>query len=252
ARLSRVSRTSPPRSGAWSPRGAKQQDRRPRLPQHAPRDPAAETRREPARPRRRYRMASAKARAEPTGPEGRPSRGLGDPRRPRPAHRGSRDRTPPRTSRSRPWLLPSPLLGGWTPAAGGVFTRVPEAGRARLDPRLQLDLVPVRVTEVEGRPVAVGAIALDDTPLERDALLGERPGDVLEVLAADREADVVESSRGPPGAGGQEVDEVVAEAELDERQFLVHAIESAAEDLFVEAPGARLVAHPEHHVVEPE
>src|SRR5213080_2754247 len=103
-----------------------------------------------------------------------------------------------------------------------------------LDPRLQLDLVPVRVTEVEGRPVAVGAIALDDTPLERDALLGERPGDVLEVLAADREADVV------------------AEAELDERQFLVHAIESAAEDLFVEAPGARLVAHPEHHVVEPE
>src|SRR3989441_11131295 len=121
-----------------------------------------------------------------------------------------------------------------------------------LDPRLQLDLVPVRVTEVEGRPVAVGAIALDDTPLERNALLGERPGDVLEVLAADREADVVESSRGPPGAGGQEVDEVVAEAELDERQFLVHAIESAAEDLFVEAPGARLVAHPEHHVVEPE
>src|SRR2546429_1194164 len=121
-----------------------------------------------------------------------------------------------------------------------------------LDPRLQLDLVPVRVTEVEGRPVAVGAIALDDTPLERDALLGERPGDVLEVLAADREADVVESSRGLPGAGGQEVDEVVAEAELDERQFLVHAIESAAEDLFVEAPGARLVAHPEHHVVEPE
>src|SRR3989441_8204633 len=121
-----------------------------------------------------------------------------------------------------------------------------------LDPRLQLDLVPVRVTEVEGRPVAVGAIALDDTPLERDALLGECPSDVLEVLAADREADVVESSRGLPGAGGQEVDEVVAEAELDERQFLVHAIESAAEDLFVEAPGARLVAHPDHHVVEPE
>src|SRR2546425_3423326 len=107
------------------------QDRRPRLPQHAPRDPAAEPRREPARPRRRYRKASAKARAEPTGPEGRPSRGLGDPRRPRPAHRGSRGRTPPRTSRPRPWLLPSPLLGGWTPGAGGVFTRVPEAGRAR-------------------------------------------------------------------------------------------------------------------------
>src|SRR5256712_13744626 len=121
-----------------------------------------------------------------------------------------------------------------------------------LDPRLQLDLVPVRVTEVEGRPVAVGAIAVDDTPLERDALLGECPSDVLEVLAADREADVVESSRGLPGAGGQEVDEVVAEAELDERQVLVHAIESAAEDLFVEAPGASLVAHPEHHVVEPE
>src|SRR2546425_2902979 len=121
-----------------------------------------------------------------------------------------------------------------------------------LDPRLQLDLVPVRVTKIEGGPVAVGAIALDDAPLYRNALLGDRPGDGLEVLAADREADVVESSRRLPGAGGQEVDEVVAEAELNERQLLVHAIEGAAEDFFVEAPGARLVAHPEHHVVEPE
>src|SRR2546428_6607446 len=72
-----------------------------------------------------------------------------------------------------------------------------------LDPRLQLDLVPVRGTEVEGRPAAVGAIALDDTPLERDALLGERPSDVLEVLAADRGADVGGCSRGLVRARGK-------------------------------------------------
>src|SRR5207247_10230653 len=82
-----------------------------------------------------------------------------------------------------------------------------------LDPRLQLDLVPVRVTEVEGRPVAVGAIALDDAPCERAALLGERPGDVLEVLAADREADVVQTSRSLPEPGGHDVHAVVATAD---------------------------------------
>src|SRR3989442_11659938 len=92
-------------------------------------------------------------------------------------------------------------------------------------------------------------------PLRRAALVGRRPGNRLEIVALDREAEVVEAPR--PGdlfgwAGGQEIDEVVAEAELHERELFVHALERAAEDLLVKAPGARLIAHPQHHVVEAE
>src|SRR5207249_109693 len=120
------------------------------------------------------------------------------------------------------------------------------------DPRFELDLVPVGIAQIEGGPVAVGPVALDDAPLQLGALFPELAGRRLQIVAVDRETEVVEPSWRCILAGRQEVDEVVAEAELDERYLLVHAIEGAAEDLFVEAPGARLVAHPEHDVVEPE
>src|SRR5947199_163466 len=43
-----------------------------------------------------------------------------------------------------------------------------------------------------------------------------------------------------------------SDVDLGERYLLGHAIGDAAEDLFVDGPGAPLVAHPEHDVVEPE
>src|SRR5437870_6796926 len=108
---------------------------------------------------------------------------------------------------------------------------------------------------MEERPAATSAIALGDAPLQGAATLDKRTGARLELIALDGEAEVVEAPR--PGdlfgwAGGQEIDEVVAEAELHERELFVHALERAAEDLLVKAPGARLIAHPQHHVVEAE
>ena len=49
---------------------------------------------------------------------------------------------------------------------------------------------------------------------------------------------------------GQQVDQVLAEAELHERDRLVHVVERAAEQVDVEALGRGLVAHVEHHVIE--
>src|SRR5437867_4071425 len=50
----------------------------------------------------------------------------------------------------------------------------------------------------------------------------------------------------------RQVPEMVAEAELHERELRVQPVEGAAEDLLVEPPGARLVTHPQHDVIEPE
>src|SRR5207245_10575430 len=101
----------------------------------------------------------------------------------------------------------------------------------------------IGAAQTEGGPVAIRAIALDDAPLQRDTPLGKRTDHRLEIIALDGEAEVVEAPR--PGdlfgwAGGQEIDEVVAEAELHERELFVHALERAAGDLLVNAPGARL------------
>src|SRR5262249_26295244 len=56
------------------------------------------------------------------------------------------------------------------------------------------------------------------------------------------------------GRGGcrQQIDQVITEAELDQRDPLVHVIERASEYLHVEALRARLVRHAQHHVIEAE
>ena len=94
-------------------------------------------------------------------------------------------------------------------------------------------MIAVRVAQVHGRPLAIGAVALDDPALERHALIPERPNELVQIRAADREADVVEpAARLVPG-GRQEVDQVLAEPELAERDLLVHPAAGAAEDVLV-------------------
>src|SRR2546423_12716684 len=67
---------------------------------------------------------------------------------------------------------------------------------------LQLDLVAVGVAEVERRPLAVGAVTADDAALEGDARRLERLRHTLQVVPADREADVVEGAARLAVSGG--------------------------------------------------
>lgn len=59
------------------------------------------------------------------------------------------------------------------------------------------------------------------------------------------------------GGGGvrverEEIDQVLAEAELDEGEFRVHVVHARAEEVGIEAPRGRLVPHVEHHVIQSE
>src|SRR5260370_13131860 len=139
--------------------------------------------------------------------------------------------------------------------ARNAYTRRPNdashEGRGS-EARLQLDLVAVGIVQVERGAVAVRAEAPDDATLERGAFRLELARHAREVVRADREAEVVEAAARLALGGRDEVDQVLAEPELDERELLVHALELAAEDVLVEAPGARLVAHAQHDVVEAE
>src|SRR5256712_13810343 len=109
--------------------------------------------------------------------------------------------------------------------------------------------------QVEGGQRGVSAVALASGHHQGAAHLRNRRGHRLEIIALDGEAEVVEAPR--PGdlfgwAGGKEIDEGVAEAELHERELFVHALERAAEDLLVKTPGASLIANTPHTVVETE
>ncbi len=51
---------------------------------------------------------------------------------------------------------------------------------------------------------------------------------------------------------GQEIDQLLAEAQLHERDALVDVVERAAQQVDVEALGGGLVPHPQHQVVQAE
>src|SRR5207249_7641292 len=98
------------------------------------------------------------------------------------------------------------------------------------------------------------APTVPDLAVHVDASRAQGGGDVDEVVGPDRETDMVDAPavprRGP--VGGQEIDERLAEAELDEPDGLVHELEGAAEDVLVELPRRGLVGHAQHDVVEAE
>src|SRR3989442_11616006 len=121
----------------------------------------------------------------------------------------------------------------------------------RSGPRLELDHVAIGVAQVDRRPVAPGAEALDHVALERDALPAQRLGDRLEVVALDRQAEVI----GPDRArltGRQQVDQGLAEPEMDQRDPLVQLGERTTQDVLVEPALARMVANSQYHVIEAE
>src|SRR4030095_9651804 len=117
--------------------------------------------------------------------------------------------------------------------------------------RLELDHVPVGIAQVDRRAVPPRPETLDDVALERDTPGAKIVGDRLEVVALDRQAEV----RGPYRAlvgGGQEIDQGVAEAQVDQRDPLVVLGERAAQDVLVEPARARLVRDPQDDVIEAE
>src|ERR1700693_5009999 len=60
--------------------------------------------------------------------------------------------------------------------------------------RFQLQHVVVGVAEVDGWPLAPGAVAAYHLALELHALAAQLGGDLGEVVAADRQADVVDTA----------------------------------------------------------
>src|SRR5204863_4373760 len=125
--------------------------------------------------------------------------------------------------------------------------REPHAASARL----QLDAVAVGIAEVEGGAGAPRAEAVADLALQLHALRAQRVGHLPEIVAADRQADVVHAGAAVALAR-QDVDELLAEAEVDQGERRVDALERAAEDVDVELLRQGLVAHAQDDVVEAE
>src|SRR3989442_6756170 len=143
-------------------------------------------------------------------------------------------------------MTPSPSRFGCFPTMG----RRKRGGCLRR-PRLELDQVAVGIAQVDGGPVAPRAEALDHVTLERDRFPAQRLGDRFEIVAWDGQTEVIGPAR-PRLGGGQEVDQRLAEPQVDQRDPLVEFGERAAQHIFVEATRPRLIANPQDDVIEAE
>src|SRR2546427_3010724 len=182
-------------------------------------------------PARLYpRRATPRAEAERGDSSTAPTRGRATRFRRRSAGRASRDRSQRRISRGPAPRRASPSSiarrsDDGTRGEGPVFTR---SGA-----RLELDHVAVGVAEIDRGAVTPRAVALNDVALEGDGLRAQRLGDRLEIVAPDREAEVIGPDR-PRLGGGQQVDQGLAEPQVDQRDPLVQLVERAAQHVLVE------------------
>ena len=111
--------------------------------------------------------------------------------------------------------------------------------------------VAIRVPDVERGAPTERAPALRHAAVKRDAARAQVLGDRAQVVASNRQAHVIEPASGIPRRREQ-IDQVLPEPQLNERDRLVHVIDRAAEHLGIEASGRGLVLHTEHDVVEAE
>src|SRR5688572_20234129 len=97
---------------------------------------------------------------------------------------------------------------------------------------LQLDEMAVGIAQVERWPGAIGPPALDDIALDRHAPPAQLVRGLGEVVTLNRQADVIDTT-GDQGRlarrGRQQVDVVLAEPQVNERDALVDVIDRAAE-----------------------
>src|SRR3989442_4991765 len=184
-------------------------------------------------PARLYpRRATPRAEAERGDSSTAPTRGRATRFRRRSAGRASRHRSQRGiTGRDAPGRAsppPPPIArrsDDGTRGEGPVFTR---SGA-----RLELDHVAVGVAEIDRGAVAPRAVALNDVALEGDGLRAQRLGDRLEIVAPDREAEVIGPDR-PRLRGGQQVDHCLAAPQVDQRDPLAQLVERAAQHVLVE------------------
>src|SRR4029077_14075430 len=95
----------------------------------------------------------------------------------------------------------------WPPSPHTLGASRRSRGGPRLPAGLELHEVAVGVAKIEGGAGAERAAALDDVALQRHPALAQRGGELVEVVAADGQADVVHASRGGPrrvGGGRQQ------------------------------------------------
>src|SRR5207247_1158027 len=127
-----------------------------------------------------------------------------------------------------------------------------KAPRRRILSGLALQHVAVQVADVQRRPDAEGPPAVPHVAVHGHASGAQRIGHFAEVVAADRERDVVHAPavRGRRALGRQQVDERLAEAHLHQLDGFVDELQRAAQHVLVELPRRGLVGHAQDDVVE--